>query len=365
MGRIKVLASIEWFTPAYQAGGIISSFLNQTHHLSPNVEFWIVCGNRDLIGNQPVSQIENEWLPFEAHHVRYSSGTIPWSSILGDIQPAHVYVHGLFNGPFCRELIQNAHRWHVPMTVASHGMLAPAALAIKPIRKKAWLLAQRFRGTLNAITWHASSSVEAQQIQLQLPDAQVRIAANLPPFKSEAGKKDSTKWTFVSVGRIHPIKNYPFAARVLQNVAHRTGADIVYRIIGPEEDAAEVQRLRTDAPNGIRLSLDGPLPPSQLSTAYQSAHALLVPSLTENYGQVVAEALAHGLPVFVSDQTPWTSTPVSAALTCLPLEPNTWSNSLVDFIQAWDSEISNAAHSLFDEHVLQPDLVEAQRKLFP
>ena len=42
------------------------------------------------------------------------------------------------------------------------------------------------------------------------------------------------------------------------------------------------------------------LPPSGLSY-----HALLMPSLTENFSYTVLESLQAGIPVLISDQTPW------------------------------------------------------------
>jgi glycosyltransferase involved in cell wall biosynthesis len=50
-----------------------------------------------------------------------------------------------------------------------------------------------------------------------------------------------------------------------------------------------------------RFDIGGPLIGADLDDAYAAADLLVLPSLGETYGMVVAEALARGLPVVVSD----------------------------------------------------------------
>jgi glycosyltransferase involved in cell wall biosynthesis len=44
---------------------------------------------------------------------------------------------------------------------------------------------------------------------------------------------------------------------------------------------------------------------AQVASAYAARHVLVLPTLGENFGFVVLEALAGGRPVIVSDRTPW------------------------------------------------------------
>jgi glycosyltransferase involved in cell wall biosynthesis len=53
---------------------------------------------------------------------------------------------------------------------------------------------------------------------------------------------------------------------------------------------------------------------------YVAASLFLLPSHSENFGLVIAEALAHGLPVMVTDTTPWLSLNAAGHGWCVPWE---------------------------------------------
>ena len=49
----------------------------------------------------------------------------------------------------------------------------------------------------------------------------------------------------------------------------------------------------------------GHVPDEAKSRLFESTDVLVLPSYTENFGMVVAEALAHSVPVIASRNTPW------------------------------------------------------------
>ncbi|MCC6990054.1 MAG: glycosyltransferase, partial [Acidobacteria bacterium] len=58
------------------------------------------------------------------------------------------------------------------------------------------------------------------------------------------------------------------------------------------------------------------------------AHALVLPSLGENYGYVVAEALEAGRPALVSNETPWHDLQGARAGWTLPLTLDAWRTAI-------------------------------------
>lgn len=365
MGKIKVLASIEWFTPAFQAGGIISSLANQVEHLSPELEFWVVTSNRDLLA--PLKEIPQTdvWLDKGTHHIQYCSQNPIWTNLLNDIQPQFIYINGLFNGPFCRSLLRFGNKSIIPIVLASHGMLAPSALAIKWWLKKPWLLLNRALGRFHKVQWHASSSKEATQIAKWFPTASIKIAQNLPPAPAKSPESPLVKLQFLSVGRIHPIKNYGFVAECLAEFAEKLHQPVKYHLIGPVEDENEKDRIISHSNAFLNIKFLGEQNPQELPRHYQNATCLLVPSLTENFGVVVAEALGNGLPVVVSDQTPWGTFPASPALSCLPLNKKSWIDVLEHLTQSnLREDLIPVAQSYFEHHLLKEDIRQQHIALF-
>lgn len=66
------------------------------------------------------------------------------------------------------------------------------------------------------------------------------------------------------------------------------------------EFSTKVQQLIDEHQLAERVNLHGECDAETLEAAYQSAHALVLPSWYEGYGMVVTEALAHGLPVITT-----------------------------------------------------------------
>ena len=365
MGRIKVLASIEWFTPAFRAGGIISSLANQVAHLSPEIDFLIVCSNRDLLG--PMAEIDQPdcWCKQEGYRVLYCSQSPNWSRILIETNPDIIYINGIFNGPFCRALLSTSRKTTIPVVLAAHGMLSPNALAIKWWLKKPWLWLNQKMGVFRNVIWHASSSTEEQQINHWFPDAEIKIAQNLPPRAAKDISAPSETLKFLSVGRIHPIKNFGFAAECLAVLTRILNVPIAYHLIGPVEDEQERDQILKHSGGQFTIELLGAKNPNDLANHYQKATCLLAPSLTENFGVVVAEAMGNGLPVVVSDQTPWGTFPSSPALYCLALDQGQWLDALTKLSDKnLRKELIPVAQSYFEAHLIHEDIRNQHRALF-
>lgn len=109
----------------------------------------------------------------------------------------------------------------------------------------------------------------------------------------------------VSLGRIHGIKGLDLLIPVWQDIAEQF-SDWELVIAGPiDSEYAEgiVRRAREHRIPQLLFTREvlGDNKSSLLSTA----RLLVLPSYSENFGMVVAEALAHGLPVIATTGTPW------------------------------------------------------------
>lgn len=197
----------------------------------------------------------------------------------------------------------SARRHCVPLVISPRGMLGAEALAFSRHRKRiAWALGQR-RALQAATCFHATAESEAEDIRragLTAPVAVIPNGIEIPRGVAQQGAR-----TVLYLGRLHPKKNIDVLVAAWARVAERH-PDWRLRIVGPVElgyrDTLERLVTQLGAP---RVSFDNPLFGEAKWAAYRSAGLFVLPTLNENFGMVVAEALATGVPVISTKGAPW------------------------------------------------------------
>jgi glycosyltransferase involved in cell wall biosynthesis len=109
----------------------------------------------------------------------------------------------------------------------------------------------------------------------------------------------------VSVARISPEKNNRFILQLLKEFPHPVNM-VFYGAAGNDE--AYVSAFRRDLeqlPPHIAVQWHGFLDPEKLQPELRKSHWFIMPTLGENFGHAIFEALAAGLPVMIGDNTPW------------------------------------------------------------
>ena len=106
------------------------------------------------------------------------------------------------------------------------------------------------------------------------------------------------------------------------------------------------------------------MPPDQVRSQFGDAHLVLVPSLNENFGHSVAEALAAARPVIVSDQTVWTTMETGPSVACLPLEVQQWTASAQRLLDMTSEEVAQHSEDTYRRCLLDARHLAAQRDIF-
>jgi glycosyltransferase involved in cell wall biosynthesis len=126
----------------------------------------------------------------------------------------------------------------------------------------------------------------------------------VPPENSTTRPADGQR-TLLFLSRLHPGKGLETLLQAWQRLA-ASFPRWHLKIAGPLEGPypAEVQELarRLELP---RVQFCGELRGEAKSAAYRQAELFILPSLSENFGFAIAEALAHGVPVITTQGTPW------------------------------------------------------------
>jgi glycosyltransferase involved in cell wall biosynthesis len=120
-----------------------------------------------------------------------------------------------------------------------------------------------------------------------------------PPFAQP-------KRVVLSLGRIHPKKGLERLVRAWARLEPQH-PDWHLRIVGPDE-LGHAGELRAMAMNLklIRISVEPPIYGDSKFFAYYGADVFVLPTLNENFGVTVAEALSTGTPVIATKGAPWT-----------------------------------------------------------
>jgi glycosyltransferase involved in cell wall biosynthesis len=195
-----------------------------------------------------------------------------------------------------------------PLIVSPRGMLAPTALAFSRVKKRVfWQLVQA-PAIRNAACFHATSEQEYEEIRafgLNSPVAVIPNAIDIPPARLDAATPHDRKRTVLSLGRLHPKKGLEHLIQAWAGVEEKF-PDWQLRIVGPAEQNYDRRLDGLVASLGLsRVTVEGPLYGKLKTEAYGAADLFVLASLNENFGIVVTEALATGIPVIATRGAPW------------------------------------------------------------
>lgn len=102
------------------------------------------------------------------------------------------------------------------------------------------------------------------------------------------------------VATLTPRKGHAVLLQALSGLLHLPW--VLHLVGSAERDPGTASRLRAmGAALGDRVVWHGEIPGAALHAHYAAADVFVLPSLYEGYGMVVAEAIAHGLPVVTTD----------------------------------------------------------------
>jgi glycosyltransferase involved in cell wall biosynthesis len=218
-----------------------------------------------------------------------------------------IHSHGLWLMPNV-EAGRAAARARTPLVVSPRGMLAPAALAFSPLKKRAFWHLLQGPAISAAACLHATSEEEYGEIRdfgLAQPVAIIPNGIDLPAPDGEAAAAAGAGRTVLSLGRIHPKKNQGALLRAWAELEPGHPAWRL-RIVGPGEAGHDGELRALAARLGLtRVSIEAPVYGDAKFAIYRTADVFVLPTLNENFGLTVAEALASGTPVISTKGAPW------------------------------------------------------------
>jgi glycosyltransferase involved in cell wall biosynthesis len=341
----SVICVTDYFLPGHLGGGPIRTLANMRNQLSGEVNISVFTRDRDLGDTRPYPDcVSNSWIDTAQGPVYYADPTAFGPRGFKQALRGHavdiVYLNSFFS-PRASVLLYAARKMlapNLPFLIAPRGEFSPGALALKQGKKAAFIRTARLLGLYRDAFWHASTDLEADDILTQFPSAVGRVfvapdpvAADLSAEAPVRSFKPQGTLRLAFVSRISPKKNLLGLLEILRDVNAQVSLDI----FGPVEDQEYWARCETriaQLPENVEVRARGTLPPEEVSSTFARHDLFAFPTLGENFGHVIFEALRAGTPVLVSDRTPWKAA-ADGAVRVLPLEDR----------EAWKREIERAA----------------------
>jgi glycosyltransferase involved in cell wall biosynthesis len=251
---------------------------------------------------------------------RQWSEALKYSRPLANWLDAHVaefqvvHIHAIFSHS-CLAAAGACRRRGVPYIVRPLGTLDPWSLQQKAVRKRVlWHMGvKRMLGAAAAIQYTTVSEQLLAEAPLRLQRGVViplGVDEGLfsAPFLADSFREQhpgigSHPYVLV-LGRLHPKKGLELFLDVFLD-ATSASEQHAWRLVvagdGDPEYVAKLKQLAHQRGTGERIVFTGWLGGNDKVGAIQGAAVLALPSRQENFGLVVAEALACGVPVLITD----------------------------------------------------------------
>lgn len=218
------------------------------------------------------------------------------------------HIHGLWQMS-SNQFVRKAQRLNLPYIISPHGMLEPWALNQSYLKKKFALLLYQYSDLKNAKCIHATSVMEANSIRNMgfknpiaiIPNG-VFVSDNFIFNKSHVRNK---KVLFIS--RIYPGKGIENLIDAWFLIPNQIKSDWTLDIVG-NGDCEYVDSLNnriTSKQLNDSIQILGPIYDSRKEQMILDSDVFVLPTFSENFGMVVAEAMSFGLPVITTKGAPW------------------------------------------------------------
>lgn len=230
-----------------------------------------------------------------------------YTSFLKEEAPDLVHINGLWN--YENSLFQKAaQKLKIKVIVSPHGMLEPYILKRNFLKKKVALFMYQDKALKNATAIHATASSELEQIKKLGYHNNSTIIPNgietslIPQKKWELSESGTRNLLFLS--RIHPKKGIDMLIKAMSKL---NSDKLKITIAGNGEDKYinDLIQLSKDCNVDKQFDFIGPIYGDEKWDLYCKSDVFVLPTHSENFGIVVAEALYIGLPVLTTTGTPW------------------------------------------------------------
>ncbi len=371
----KLLVICEYYLPAFESGGAVRTLANMVERLGDEFDFYLITRDHDGsvektpyegIKNGGWNQVGKAWVFYlskDQIRARYLT------KIINESGADAIYLNSFFGRLtiLFLTLLRLRRITSTPIILAPEGEFSPGALTLNPLRKKLYIASAKTLLIEKEFAWKAASESEEAHIRRVFGTAcDIRVAPNMPPsvifpdFDPAAKvEKKTGEARMIFLSRFARKKNLNWLLNHLRSIKGGLSIDI-WGTLGEPDYWQECQRIIATLPPNIRVVSKGPVPHENVSETLAKYDFFVLPTLGENFGHVFIEALASGLPLVISDRTPWRNLTEHGVGWDIPLEdPAAWRRVLETCISMREDEyrkMSARSRAFAAEWLSNPDI---------
>ena len=382
MQKLNVLTLLPRYIPGFKGGGPIQTLCNMVEQLGDNFNFKIITSDRDSGDSQAYWNINADtWNTVGKAQVYYCSPSRQTFKNIKELvnKTNHdiLYLNSFFNNIYTIiPLLLRKFGFipRKPLIIAPRGEFSPGALELKKVKKTLYINLVKSLNLYKNVVWQASSKYEREDIRSVMGENNtILIAPNIPaPLtlkntnNSVCDKKDG-ELKVIFLSRITPKKNLDFALKTLQKIKGK----LFFNIYGTIENKSywkKCLKLIKTMPDNIYISYSGEVPHENVSDKMNENDLFFLPTMGENFGHVIIEALGCGCPVLISDQTPWKNLSENKAGWELSIDDISTYRKIIEQLIAMNSsefkQFSQGARQYAKNIIKDSRSVERNRELF-
>jgi len=316
---MKILHVVPTYVPAYRYGGPIRSVHglckalaeagHEVHVCTTNVDGPL---NTEVELGKPVD--------VEGVKVWYFPSTflrrLYYSPSLENFLRAHVaefdiaHIHAIFSWVAWRAARECRFRG-IPYIISPRGMLIRDLIMKKnKVLKNLWIGLLERKNIEKSAAVHFTTEIEKREfLKFGLKSGRLFVIPNgivpedglKPPPSSVSPKlaEAASKPFVLFVGRVHWVKGLD---RLIPAMSRVRGARLVIAGNDPEDYEKKMRRLADVCGVGDRVEFVGAVNDNEKRFLYSRSRVFVLPSYSENFGNVVLEAMAEGCPVVVTPE---------------------------------------------------------------
>lgn len=319
--RKKILILVGSYLPGTKSAGVTTSISRMVEELSDKMEFYILTEDRDKGDTKPYQNVELErWVKNGRANVFYSSKYLRslgyFSNIVKSIDFDMYYLNGFYNISDNARFFIMYYLGMIPskrLIVAPRGIFSLGMFDNKLLLRKIYRTFFNVIGIVKLIDWHVTSDIEQEDVLKRFPNCKNKISI-IPNLSSLSVISDLSNLTkrpgdikIMFISRISEKKNIKMSLEIMKKVKGHVEYDL-YGMIGTENDKKywdECKKIISELPPNIIVKYHGEVTKDVVPSIFKNHHLFIFPTFGENYGHVIAESLASGCPILLSDTTPW------------------------------------------------------------